>query len=114
MRLVAVLAAALAASPAAGQIMPGQMYDAGREAEAANQQLMARQRDVALDNQLMSAEARLRADQSVRQSEMARGGPRLPEAGPLDAQPYLPSASIPDDRLAASRDRVRDAAGRRR
>ena len=116
MRVHAIaLAGALAfAGPALAQPLPGQAYDAGRDAELANQQMMARQREVSAYNQMMALDAQLRAEQAVRQTEAARVRPILPLADPRAAAAPPSYAAIPDDRLAASRQRVRDAANNRR
>lgn len=114
MRALAILAALALTSPAAAQLMPGQVYDASRDAELANQQMMARQREVAAHNQMMALDAQLRADQAVRRTEAMLARPTLPTADPKTSASPPGYVSIPDDRLAVSQQRVRDAARNRR
>jgi hypothetical protein len=86
------------------------------------EQDMARQRGVALQNELMALDARIRTEQTIRDVQAQGRTVRLPT--PQERQPPPPSrpppfdagqvASIPDQALAASNARVREAAGNRR
>lgn len=103
-----------AAAPAAAQLP----YQAQVDELRAQQEAMQR-RAIDQQNQLMSLEARLRADQAT--LDLQRSAPRLPE---LRYQPSNRTAvaasgaaaypSIPDSALADSNRRVQDAARNRR
>lgn len=112
--LIAALVLA-AASPAAAQ----GLYDPNhlvREAELRAQQDMLRNRTIDLQNQITTMEMRLQAERSLRDLEVQRRRPEFPApverpvaaSGPSDAG-LGGFASIPDDRLDASNDRVRAA-----
>ena len=89
MRFLSLLLLSLAAAgPAAAQLLPSQTYDPAREAELANQQMLARQQDTALRNQMMTMEAQARADQGVRQLEAQGARPTL---SPLSLPPMPPA-----------------------
>lgn len=118
MRALVVLAALAAASPAAAQLTPQDLH---LQAEIAAQAELARQRSVALENQLMSLEARLRTEQSIATVEAQKARPYIPlppvdVPGAVASRPVDTSrlVSIPDDRLAASNAAVRDAQQPRR
>jgi hypothetical protein len=120
MRALLVLIAFAAATPALAQ--PSAAEEMLR-AELAAQQLLDRQRQVALDNQLMSLEAQLRANQAEAVVRQQSTRPYLPlpplppEAGPAAPSPAIDTSklvSIPDDRLAASNAAVREVTQGRR
>lgn len=110
-----LLAAAAIASIAGSAAAQPPDYDALRA-----QQQLSQQRAVEQANQLMTLEARLRAEQAISDLQFARALPaRVPELpypssvppAPLDVS-KLPS--IPDAALAASNQRVQDAVRNRR
>lgn len=76
----------------------------------------ARQRDIFIQNELMGIDMRLRTDQALR----VHGDPRPGSVQVLPGRPGAPApkigpfAEIPDSRLSASNDRVREAAKPRR
>lgn len=116
MRRLTIAALALAAaSPAAAQGLydPNQL---AREAEMRAQQDMLRNRTIDLQNQITVMEMRLQAERSLRDLEVQARRPAQPapverraaSAGRSDAG-LGGFASIPDDRLDASNDRVRAA-----
>jgi hypothetical protein len=114
MRALILIAAIAAAAPAAAQPINALQFDALRAEQSAAQFHAIQQ-----DNERMALEARLRANQAVQDMELQRllppqvYLPPYPEVGhvapaaPFDAS-KLPS--IPDAALAASNQRVRDAA----
>ena len=116
MRAIVLILGLACAAPAAAQDYLGLTLqnDAARAAEAEQ----ARQRDVALSNQLSALEARMQTEQALRDIAALRQRPVLP----APADPAFPSptfeanafASIPDSALAASNARVRAAAQNRR
>lgn len=78
----------------------------------------ARQRDVALRNEMMAMEARVQADTSVRLLEAERNAAAqrvLRPSGEPDGQGVVDPgyASIPDGRLSESNARVKSATGKR-
>jgi hypothetical protein len=92
-----------------------------RDAELHAQADLARQREVELNNRLSTFEARLQTDQALRDIEAMRQRPALPTIydprGLPPARAPIPAGglvSIPDDKLAASNARVREAAANRR
>jgi hypothetical protein len=101
------------ATPAAAQ----DITDPQRDGGFWMQQELDRQHAISQDNQLMSLEAQLRTEQTLRQLEAQRSRPILPQpvtpAAPASASTskVSPYASIPDDRLAASNARVRAVLG---
>lgn len=111
MRAAGVLLASLVmAGPAAGQVPLALQLDNERWAE----QQLARQREIAIYNELSAMDARIRTDQALRDLERQRRPeptPALREPRRLDTGGL---ATIPDDRLAASNARVRAAASNRR
>jgi len=113
MRAAAVLLVLAAAGPAAAQPLTT-ATDYLLQMELQAQQELARQRSVALENQLMSLEARLQAEQGLAAVRTQQARPYLPPPPALNLpQPQIDTsklASIPDDRLAASNRAVREAA----
>ena len=114
---LAVLAAS-AAAPAAAQLTPQDLH---LQAEIAAQAELARQRSIAIENQLMALEARLRAEQGIATVEAQKARPYIPlppvdVPGAVASRPVDTSnlVSIPDDRLAASNAAVREAQQPRR
>lgn len=112
MRIAIAILMLAAATPAAAQdaMLLHYMGQAQVEQEA------ARQRDVALRNELMVLDARIRTDQALRDIEAQRTPLSLPRDGQTpSAAPSTQAgyAAIPDDKLAASNARVRAAAQRR-
>lgn len=119
MRAALVLALTLAAPAAAfGQDLNSMMLENQMRAE----QEMARQRGVALHNEFMALDARVRSEQAIRDAQVQGRTLRLPtpsERQPppaATAPPFDPGqiASIPDEALAASNARVREASQNRR
>ena len=116
MRLLIFGLALLAATPAAAQ--DAQSLQLQIDSLRLQQQI-AQQRAIDQANQLMSMELQMRVDQAATEAELRRlptplPQPPYPSATPrarLDAS-QLPS--IPDAALAASNQRVRDAAQNRR
>jgi hypothetical protein len=113
MRTLLALAVLAAASPAAAQLQP---LDQHQLMELQAQAELARQRSVAVENQLMSLEARLRAEEAIATSRAQSVRPVLPlpaypepagaESAKIDTSKLV---SIPDDRLAASNAAVVEA-----
>lgn len=101
--------------PAAGQVSAG----AQGQMDLLNQQMLDRQRAVALDTQLDAMDARLKTEQRLRALDAAanpqplgsHAGTAMDQTPPGVTPPY---ASIPDDALAASNARVREATQNRR
>lgn len=88
-----------------------------REQELMVQQQMLQQRSIALENQLSAMEARVRTEQAlsdlrVQQLTPPIRLPQVPANPPIIVQGGF--ASVPDDRLADSNRRVREASGNRR
>ena len=117
MRAVIVLLALGVASPAVGQDFRG--FAQAREAQLFAEAQAARNRDIALANELAALEARLQTEQALSNLQAARATPPVPlilpnprvSGSPVDTRPF---ASIPDATLAASNARVRAAADNRR
>ena len=87
-----------------------------RDFELEMQLTQARQREVAMSNQLMAQEARQQAEQAIRALEAERDAAAIRHAH-ADASPPATSApvrpvDIPNARLAASNARVRAALAR--
>jgi hypothetical protein len=116
MRALIVLLALGCAAPAAAQDYRA-LQDM-RDAELHAQAGLARQRDVELYNRLSTLESRLQTEQALRDIEAMRLRPALPlipdPAVPPGARAPVAFASIPDDKLAASNARVREAGANRR
>ncbi|MFN3511541.1 MAG: hypothetical protein ACK41C_00725 [Phenylobacterium sp.] len=112
--VLALAIVAASASPAPAQTDPFQMQ---REAELFAAQQAAQQRAIALENQLFSLEARAATEQRLRslEAQQARSLPARPPSDPT-ARPSQTGSfvSIPDDRLAESNARVREASGQPR
>jgi hypothetical protein len=115
--LVLGLALLSVATPSGAQVSALELDNLRAQQEA------AQRRAVDLQNQLMAAEARLRAEQATRDLEFSQRLPRtVPQPPYPDATGARVSAgaaardapSIPDDMLAQSNRRVRAAAGERR
>lgn len=106
---------AASANPAPAQVDPLRGL---RDAEIFSQQQADRQRSLELENRLSTLDAQIQTDRALRDIQVqqsrhapARGVP------PDDARPSSNShsyASIPDERLAASNARVREASRNRR
>lgn len=107
--VIAVIAALTAASPVAAQVP----LAIQRDNELWAQQQAARQREVATYNEFIALDARVRADQALRDLERQTRDSRLPPADPAQLRTSQPAA-IPDDRLEASNARVREASRNRR
>ena len=115
MRALALLVLLAIASPAAAQ----DAFALGlhRQAELEAQAELARQREVALANQLQVLEAQARTQQALRDIDALLYRPILPLVDPKAPAPAIDPAvlaSIPADRLAASNARVRAATQNRR
>jgi hypothetical protein len=125
MRVLAAFAALAIASPAAGQVITTvpsspalqmQLFDLQSQAE------LARQRDVAMRNELTALESRLQTEQGLATVRAQAYAPRLPSVDAYRTSPNSPLpnidtsklASIPDSALAASNKRVQEAAQNRR
>lgn len=89
-----------------------------REQELMVQQQMLQQRSIALENQLSAMEARVRTEQALSDLRVQRLTPpiRLPQDPAANPPTIMQGgfASVPDDRLADSNRRVREASGNRR
>lgn len=115
MRTLLAMAAVAAASPAAAQGLGDQiLLDDLRMRQQA-----AERRAIEQANQLMALEARLQADRSIEDLRTQAVPPRLPQLSSRRPDGVSPSAAttqfpaIPDDVLAESNRRVREAAGPR-
>ena len=114
MRTLLAATLLVAATPAAAQHPQSQLDDLRMQAEAAQRRAIDQQ------NQLMSLETRLRADQAL--LDLQRSAPAVPQlrydptTGGRVAATAAPTRypSIPDSALAASNRRVQDAARNRR
>jgi len=118
MRVLIVTAALAAAAPAWAQ-SPTPYTDQLRLGEIQAQQDLARNRAIAQENELMALDARLRTEQALRDIQVQRSLPPLPTLpdDPKRPPPVLDTsgvATIPDDRLEASNQRVREASETRR
>ncbi len=113
--LLALALSALSAGAALAQVSPAQM---ARENDLWAQQQLQNQRAVALENQVNALDARLGTEVRLRELQAQASRPDL--TPPSDPQarmaPLDPGAfpSIPDDVLAASNARVREASQNRR
>jgi hypothetical protein len=113
--ILASLILAAAATPAAGQVPLNafELNDLRARQDAAERAAVAR------SNELMSLEARLRADQAVADLQALRAPPAIPNLRydpPLTGASKAPSKypSMPDAALAESNRRVQAAAANRR
>lgn len=109
----AVLAAS--ANPVPAQVDPLRSL---RDAEIFSQQQSDRQRSIELENRLNALDARLQTERGLREIERQQARHLPPRSIPDDGVRPSPTAgsyaSIPDDRLAASNARVREASRNRR
>lgn len=84
----------------------------------AQQQMQQQQRSVALENQFNALDAKVQTEQRLRDVDIMRTRPSLTlpaKAGPAAEQVSMAGfASMPDDMLAASNARVREASQNRR
>ena len=117
MRAVVVLLTLAMAGPAAAQPYLGMAQ--ARDAQASADAMTARNRDVAITNELAVLQARAQADQALSNLQAARIAPVLPPVtrgagGPPAVLDTSKLVSIPDARLAQSNARVRAAAANRR
>jgi hypothetical protein len=113
--LTLVLAAGLAASAAA---QPFRGLERARDAQAQAEAVAARNRDIALTNELSNLQARLQTDQALSNLQAQRVGPPVPlviynPGAPPPKIDLSQMASIPDDALAQSNARIRAAADNR-
>ena len=104
------------AAPAAAQ--PFRNLELGRDAQAQADAAAARNRDIAITNELSNLQARLQTDQTLSQLQAQRVSPPVPmaAAGPNAPPPKIDlsqMASIPDAALAQSNARIRAAADNR-
>ncbi|HEY3696132.1 hypothetical protein [Phenylobacterium sp.] len=106
------LALILAAAGSAARAQGAYVFQRAGEVDA--ELAAARQRDVALHNELMALDARLRAEQALRDTDPSRGAAPVRLLPPVKGAPPRHYASVPDDRLAASNARVKAAAENRR
>ena len=87
-----------------------------RDLDLMNQQQMQQQRSIALENQFNALDARVQTEQRLRDVDAMRTRPSLTTKP--GAPPETPAAgafaSMPDDMLAASNARVREASQNRR
>ena len=114
--LVLTLAAGLAA-PASAQ--PFRSLERARDAQAQAEAVAARNRDIAITNELSSLQARIQTEQALSNLQAQRISPPVPTvAFDPDAPPpkidISQMASIPDAALAQSNARIRAAADNRR
>ena len=113
---LAVVAASASPAPAQAPRDPIARDLTIRNQELQAQQMIDRQRSVALENDLNSLDARVQSQQRM-QGLQAQGAPTL---APLASEVKPPSlnmgsfASIPDAALAASNARVREASQNKR
>jgi hypothetical protein len=104
-------------APAAGQPFRG--LERVRDAQAQADAVAARNRDIALTNELSNLQARVQTEQTLSQLQAQRISPPVPMT-PYDPKAPPPKidlsqmASIPDAALAQSNARVRAAADNRR
>jgi hypothetical protein len=117
MRAFLVLLSLAMTGPATAQ--PYLDITQARDAQAAADALAARNRDVAIANELAVMQARAQADQALANLQAQRIAPVLPAparaaAGPPVVIDTSKLVSIPDAILAASNARVRAAAANRR
>lgn len=119
MRAAPVLALVLLApAPALAQDMGAIL----RDNEMRQQLEMSRQQGVALHNEMMALDARVRTEQAIRDTQVQGRTIRIPvpaerQPPPAATAPAFDAAglaSIPDSALAASNARVREAAANRR
>jgi type IV secretory pathway VirJ component len=115
--LVLAPAALGLAAPATAQ--PFRDLELARDAQAQAAAVAARNRDIALSNELSNLQARLQTDEALNHLQAQRISPPVPMT-PFDPKAPPPKidlsqmASIPDAALAQSNARVRAAADNRR
>lgn len=89
-----------------------------RDLDMSAQQMQQQQRAVALENQLNSLDAKVQTEQRLREVDTMRTRPSLtlPSKAPAAADQVSMSgfAQMPDDMLATSNARVREASQNRR
>ena len=116
-RLIQVLAFLAISSPAAA-LAQADHRAAMRDLDLSAQQMQQQQRAVALENQLNSLDARVQTEQRLRDVDAMRTRPSLtlPATAPPAADQVSMSgfAQMPDDMLATSSARVREASQNRR
>jgi hypothetical protein len=105
------------AAPTAAQ--PFRSLERARDAQAQAEAVAARNRDIALTNELSTLQARIQTEQSLSNLQAQRVGPPVPavvhnRGAPAPKVDLSQMASIPDAALAQSNDRVRAAADNRR
>jgi type IV secretory pathway VirJ component len=113
--IIFILIALGLAAPAAAQ--PHFGLEQQRDAQAAADALAARNRDIALTNELAALQARAQSDQALASLQAARAPAPLPTPGRGAAPAVIDVsqlASIPDATLARSNAAVRAAADNRR
>ncbi len=116
-RLIPFLAVCAMFSPSAALAQVDHRA-AMRDLDATAQQMQQQQRAVALENQLNSLDAKVQTEQRLRDVDVMRTRPSLtlpPKSPPAAEQVSLSGfAQMPDDMLAASNARVREASQNRR
>ena len=87
-----------------------------RDLDLMNQQQMQQQRSIALENQFNALDARVQTEQRLRDVDVMRTRPSLTtkDGTPPETPAAGAFASMPDDMLAASNARVREASQNRR
>ena len=115
-RLIISLAVLAVSAPSAfAQVDP---RAAMRDLDLTAQQQMQQQRSVALENQFNALDAKVQTEQRLKDVDVMRTRPSLtlpPKAAPAGDQVGMAGfASMPDDMLAASNARVREASQNRR
>ncbi|MDO9433196.1 MAG: hypothetical protein Q7T84_18000 [Phenylobacterium sp.] len=89
-----------------------------RDLDLTAQQQMQQQRSIALENQFNALDAKVQTEQRIREVDIMRTRPSLtlpPKAAPAADQVGMAGfASMPDDMLAGSNARVREASQNRR
>ena len=120
-RVLVVLAALAAAAPAAAQPIapaPYTVLQDARDGERFAAEQAARQRDIALTNELSRLQAQAQTNQGLVDLQAMRTGPAAPSftPGPNGAPPRLDTrklVQIPDAELADSNAKVRAASQNR-
>ncbi|WP_374572698.1 hypothetical protein [Phenylobacterium sp.] len=118
MRMILAVFAAALAGPALAQTPPDLVSQGDLAIQNAEAQAAANRREVSLENRLNAQDAALRAETAVRalQDQSAQAATAIPPPALAGAASVSlgDMASIPDERLAASNARVREAAQNRR
>lgn len=114
--ILAAGAAAAFAPPAFAQTIREQMALEAQESQLRAREAMVNRQAVGIQNQMQTLDAQLRTQQSLSDVRAQSYSPRLPAPQGVPpaagAAPYIDTsklASIPDDKLAASTRRVREA-----